>query len=182
MLSLERFGCKAFAHVSKGHRQKLDDKATLCIFIGYGDEEFGYRLWDPKNKKVIQSRDVVFQESQTLEDFGQPAKSKVDDVSEIVSNLAPSHHATNEEELLQHATNDVELQDEFPEEEDPEEKGVEQGEPQPPPPEIVDPQLRRSTREPKSSSKYHASEYILLTDEKEPEGFQETQNHKEKSS
>ncbi|CAL5350460.1 unnamed protein product [Camellia sinensis] len=59
---LRVFGCKAFAHVSKEHRQKLDDKATPCIFIGYGDEEFGYRLWDPKHKKVIRSRDVVFQE------------------------------------------------------------------------------------------------------------------------
>ena len=114
------FGCKAFAHISKEHRQKLDDKATLCIFIGYGDEEFGYRLWDPKNKKVIRSRDVVFQEGQTLEDFGQPAKPKVDDVSEIIPNHAPSQHATDEEELPQHVANDVELQDELPEEEDPE--------------------------------------------------------------
>lgn len=41
---LRVFGCKAFGHVSKEHRQKLDDKATPCIFSGYGDEEFGYRL------------------------------------------------------------------------------------------------------------------------------------------
>ncbi|CAL5398813.1 unnamed protein product [Camellia sinensis] len=139
---LRVFGCKAFAHVSKEHRQKLDDKATPCIFIGYGDEEFGYRLWNPKNKK----------------------------------------HATDEEELPQHAVNDVELQDEFLEEDHPEAEGVEQGEPQPPLPETVGPQLRRSTREVKPSSKYPASEYILLTDEGEPESFQEAQNHKEKSS
>ncbi|CAL5395053.1 unnamed protein product [Camellia sinensis] len=179
---LRVFGCKVFAHVSKEHRQKLDDKATPCIFIGYGDEEFGYRLWDPKNKKVIRSRDVAFQEGQTLEDFGQPTKSKVNDVLEIVPNPAPSQHATNEEELPQHATNDVELQDGFLEEEDPEEKGFKQGEPQPPPPEAVGPQLRISTRESKLSSKYPTSDYILLTDERELESFQEAQNHKEKSS
>ncbi|CAL5395058.1 unnamed protein product [Camellia sinensis] len=131
---------------------------------------------------VIRSRDVVFQEGQTLEDFGQPTKSKVNDVLEIVPNLAPSQHATNEEELPQHATNDVELQDGFPEEEDPEEEGVEQGEPQPPPPETVGPQLRISTREFKPSSNYPTSDYILLTDEGELESFQEAQNHKEKSS
>ncbi|CAL5439703.1 unnamed protein product [Camellia sinensis] len=179
---LRVFGCKAFAHVSKEHRQKLDDKATPCIFIGYGDEEFGYRLWDPKHKKVIRSRDVVFQEGQTFEDFGQPAKPKVDDISEIIPNPAPSQHATDEEELPQHAVNNVELQDGFLEEEDPEAEGVEQGEPQPPLPETVGPQLRRSTREFKPSTKYPASEYILLTDEGEPESFQEAQNHKEKSS
>ena len=41
---LKVFGCKAFMHVSKEQRLKLDDKATSCIFIGYGDEEFRYRL------------------------------------------------------------------------------------------------------------------------------------------
>ena len=35
---LKVFGCKAFMHVPKEQRSKLDDKATLCIFIGYGDE------------------------------------------------------------------------------------------------------------------------------------------------
>ncbi|CAL5331695.1 unnamed protein product [Camellia sinensis] len=166
---LRVFGCKAFAHVSKEHRQKLDDKATPCIFIGYGDEEFGYRFWDLKNKKVIRSRDAVFQEGQTFEDFGQPAKPKVDDVSEIIPNPAPSQHATDEEELPQHAVNNVELQDGFLEEEDPEAEGIEQGEPQPPSPETVVPQLRRSTREFKPSTKYPASKYILLTNEGEPE-------------
>ena len=43
---LKVFGCKAFMHVPKGQRLKLDDKATPCIFIGYGDKEFGYRLRD----------------------------------------------------------------------------------------------------------------------------------------
>ena len=56
------FWCKPFAHVPKGQRSKLDDKATPCIFIGYRDAEFGYRLWDQENKKVIRSRDVIFYE------------------------------------------------------------------------------------------------------------------------
>ena len=61
---LRIFGCLAFAHVSKELRQKLDARTISCIFIGYGDEEFGYRLWDPKEKKVIRSKDVVFLEDQ----------------------------------------------------------------------------------------------------------------------
>ncbi|MCF8704093.1 hypothetical protein L3055_11205, partial [Corynebacterium sp. MC-02] len=41
---LRVFGCLAYAHVSKELKQKLDARTTPCIFIGYGDEEFGYRL------------------------------------------------------------------------------------------------------------------------------------------
>ena len=59
---LKVFGCKAFMHVPKEQRSKLDDKATPCIFIKYGDEEFNYRLWDLEKQKTVGSRDVVFHE------------------------------------------------------------------------------------------------------------------------
>ena len=42
-------------HVPKDERKKLDDKAKECIFVGYGDEKFEFRLWDPKVKKLIRS-------------------------------------------------------------------------------------------------------------------------------
>jgi len=45
-----------------------------CIFLGYGHEEFGYRLWDPVSKKITRSRDVVFFEDQTIEDMEQTKK------------------------------------------------------------------------------------------------------------
>ena len=57
------FGCKAFIHVPKEHRSKLDDKALPCTFIAYGNEEFGYQFWDPETRKVIISKDVVFYEN-----------------------------------------------------------------------------------------------------------------------
>ena len=72
---LRVFGCLAFAHISKELRKKLDARTTPCIFIGYGDEEFGYRLWDPKQKTVIRSRDIVFHERQTIEDIKKPTVS-----------------------------------------------------------------------------------------------------------
>ena len=49
------FGCKAFIHVPKEHRSKLDE-----------NEEFSYKFWDPKMRKVIGSKDVVFHEDQTM--------------------------------------------------------------------------------------------------------------------
>ena len=42
--------------------------------------------------------------------------------------------------------------------------------------------MRRSTRECCPSTRYPSSEYILLTDEGEPECFQEVESHKDKQS
>lgn len=59
---LKVFGCVAYVHISDQVRGKLDPKSLRCTFIGYGGDEFGYRFWDDKNKKVIRSRDVIFNE------------------------------------------------------------------------------------------------------------------------
>ena len=66
---LKVFGYKTFIHVPKEHRSKLDDKATPCIFIRYGDDEFDYRLWDSEKQKIVKSKDVIFHEHETIEDM-----------------------------------------------------------------------------------------------------------------
>ena len=38
---LKVLGCKACVHVPKDERSKLDVKTKQCIFIGYGQDEFG---------------------------------------------------------------------------------------------------------------------------------------------
>ena len=50
---LRVFGCDAYAHIPKDERQKLDSKMRKCIFLGYGKETKGYRLYDPNEGKVI---------------------------------------------------------------------------------------------------------------------------------
>jgi len=52
---LRIFGCAAYAHVPKDERQKLDPKARKCVFLGYGTETKGYRLYDPKCARVLYS-------------------------------------------------------------------------------------------------------------------------------
>lgn len=47
-------------NISDSSKNKLDVKSLKCTFIGYGGDEFGYRCWDDQNKKIIRSRDVVF--------------------------------------------------------------------------------------------------------------------------
>ena len=40
------------------------------MFLGYTSESKGYRMWCPDSKKVIQSRDVTFNENAMLS-FGK---------------------------------------------------------------------------------------------------------------
>ena len=59
-IHLRVFGCRAYVHIPKDERFKLNDKAKKCIFLGYGHEEFGYRLCDLVARKLIKSKYVVF--------------------------------------------------------------------------------------------------------------------------
>ena len=89
-------------HEPKEQRLKLDDKATLCIFIGYGDEEFGYRLWDLEKQKTVRSRDVVFHEHETIEDMEKNvrgAKLTYEGVADLTLGQTSSESATNETEM-----------------------------------------------------------------------------------
>ena len=65
------FGCFDDVHVAKDQRSKLDNKFKPCIFLGYLKDEFGYRMWDLLDKKAIRSRDVIFMEDKTIENWGQ---------------------------------------------------------------------------------------------------------------
>ncbi|RDX70373.1 hypothetical protein CR513_50385, partial [Mucuna pruriens] len=51
-------GKKAFVHVPKDERSKLDMKTRQCIFIGYDQDEYGYKLYDLVEKKIFRSHDM----------------------------------------------------------------------------------------------------------------------------
>ena len=141
---LKVFGCKTFVHVPKEQRSKFDYKATPSVFLGYGEEEFGYRLWDPNAKKFIKSRDVIFREDQTLGDSDeQPAGAvkEVDplasddeeqqgDINEVVPGI---HKADNDEMPLEPKTRDQGESDQD-----------ESNQGEPPAPQEGEAQLRRS--------------------------------------
>jgi hypothetical protein len=63
---LRVFGCDAYVHVPNENMNKLDKKVEKCIFIGYKYGMKGYKLWKPKNKKAVYSRDVVFRETKDV--------------------------------------------------------------------------------------------------------------------
>ena len=60
---LRIFGSKAFAHIPKDERRKLDAKSIKCIFIGYCDNHKAYKMYDLSKHKLIASRDMFFHEN-----------------------------------------------------------------------------------------------------------------------
>ena len=53
---------QSLVHVLKEKRRKLDPKSQRDIFMGYGEDQFSFRIWDLVGKKMIKSRDVIFNE------------------------------------------------------------------------------------------------------------------------
>ncbi|XP_020259152.1 topless-related protein 1-like [Asparagus officinalis] len=60
--TLKVFGCKAYVHIPSDKRNKLKPKSLEYIFLGFEKRVKVYKLWDPKNKKKVMSRDVLFDE------------------------------------------------------------------------------------------------------------------------
>ena len=60
---LRVWGCKCFAYVPKSIRRKLDDKARVCVFLGYSLQTRGYILMDLDDRRVFTAVSVRFDES-----------------------------------------------------------------------------------------------------------------------
>lgn len=56
------FGCIAYAHVPDEKRKKLDDNSEKCVFLGVSEHSKAYKLFNPFTKKIVISREVVFDE------------------------------------------------------------------------------------------------------------------------
>lgn len=77
--NLKIFGCKAYALNKDPGRSKLGPKSKPCVFVGYCDDSKAYRLWDPESRKIIKSRDVIFNE----ESRGSPTSEKQENFMEF---------------------------------------------------------------------------------------------------
>ncbi|CAJ2637501.1 unnamed protein product [Trifolium pratense] len=74
---LHVWGCIAHVHIPEAKRGKLDDKSFPCIMLGMSDESMGYRLFDPKTKRIVVSKDVIFEEEKSW-DWGLNYKEQID--------------------------------------------------------------------------------------------------------
>ena len=66
---LKTFGCEDFSHIDSKNRTKLEAKSKKYVFVGYGINEFGYRLWYFENHKIVRSKDVIFNEKVLYKDL-----------------------------------------------------------------------------------------------------------------
>ena len=58
------FGCPAYAHVDNG---KLKTRSMKCIFISYKFGVKGYKLLCLETKKLVISRDVIFDKTSMIQ-------------------------------------------------------------------------------------------------------------------
>ncbi|GJY24182.1 putative RNA-directed DNA polymerase [Tanacetum coccineum] len=177
-------------------RDKLDAKSAKCTFIGYGSDEMGYRFWDSKSHKVVRSRDVTFNEdslygakvatdSSNLTKPNQKDQVVLEDSPENLANKSiVSEHGLSSEitqspgrssDMGEGSENSGSFEDSGrSDEEDSEDRAsFEEGG-------FETPQLRRSIRESRAPVRYSPSaNYLLLTENGEPESYSEALSSKE---
>ena len=52
---IKYFGCVVNSHIPSQDREKFDKKEEKNIFLGYDNESKGYRLFNPKTNKLVNS-------------------------------------------------------------------------------------------------------------------------------
>ena len=63
---LRIFGCLSYAKVDKAHLRKLDDRSRMLVHLGTEPGSKAYRLFDVETRRIVVSRDVVFDETKGL--------------------------------------------------------------------------------------------------------------------
>ena len=180
---LKVIGCKAFVHIPSDERFKLDPKSKACIYLSSGEDKFGYKLFDPVNKKVLRSRDVVFMEDKTIKDIDSTIEEDLntelvdmesDDDSESDSEIAVQIRDGNTAVETNHSSNDPETDEDDSENNN--QEGTHQNSAT-----TQNVATRSSTRVRMPSSRYSVRDYVLLTDEGEPVCYQEAVEREDKT-
>ncbi|KAM1591990.1 hypothetical protein ACFX14_035804 [Malus domestica] len=108
------FGSPAYFHVTEN---KLYLIAKKAIFLGFSSGVKGYRLWYPEMKKLVISRDVIFDEESMYKDSEKNVKDvqqvELEKVTSGTSNaISADAEATTSEEVGDHEdVEEVELED-----------------------------------------------------------------------
>ena len=100
--------CRVFVQIPKEEISKFDGKTKQWVFSGYDHDDFGYRFWDAKDKKVIISWGVVFFKGQTIKNLGKTRKLKLIDIGYVDLCLEPLTMVIN------YHKRDIEVNDPMP--------------------------------------------------------------------
>ena len=69
----------------------MESKSIKCIFVGYCDGKKAYRFWDPVERRIRVSRDVIFEES-IHETAEQPSSADAEATPEFQIVCTPDPH------------------------------------------------------------------------------------------
>lgn len=96
---LRVFGCLAMKHVPNEKRKKLEAKSIESVFVGYGTDSKGYRLYEPSTRKVSIARDVTFFEDKKLNSVrNKPGVVIIDYQGDFEENLQYEDDVSGSEE------------------------------------------------------------------------------------
>jgi hypothetical protein len=78
----KKFGCAAFVYIPKVQRSgKFGCRGKKMIFVGYCDDRKGYRFWDPEERKIVNSRNVTFNEGDRWRQSTMTRKGSEDEIN-----------------------------------------------------------------------------------------------------
>jgi len=58
------FGCKGHVKIVLPHLKKLEDRSKPMVYLGLEEGSKAHRMFDPQTRRIVVSRDVVFEEGQ----------------------------------------------------------------------------------------------------------------------
>jgi transposase InsO family protein len=62
---MRTFGCLIHVKTVSGHVKKLENRSNKMVFFGYEKGSKAYRAYNPVTKKIVVTRDAVFEENKT---------------------------------------------------------------------------------------------------------------------
>jgi hypothetical protein len=108
------FSCIGYVYIPEAQRKKLDPKGIKCDHLGISEESKAYKLYDPLQKKIIISMDVIFDENscwnwdekpkaqtsqleeETISEYEQETTPEIDDQGINIEN-EQGHEETEED-------------------------------------------------------------------------------------
>ncbi|RQM13328.1 hypothetical protein DD237_003846 [Peronospora effusa] len=108
---LRVFGSIGCAHVDDAKRTKLEPKSFKCMFLGYGDNTKGYRVYDLELNKVKMSRSVKLDEREVNKRL--EVINVIKDIEEVTQPENEKEYFVEDEPMESTADpfNDVEMQE-----------------------------------------------------------------------
>jgi hypothetical protein len=82
------FGCRANVRPATPHLKKLDDRSVPMVYLGVEDGSKAHRLCNPQTRRIVVSRDVVFEEAISWKwnsEYSEGSEFVVDDEVQVVT-------------------------------------------------------------------------------------------------